>query len=365
VARAGARALSGSKPADTSPCPACEAAERAASGSLAALAVGLADPEVQQLLDAGDGLCVTHGVAVIDRTGRAARRAVASMLEHRLGKDPVTARDHLAGSDADIARRRTIRETGAEAVLAAEQTAYARPTGAVDLLLDWPCCPLCAAADRTEWRYLHWLAGLGTQGRHDAVDVRADAMLCPRHLGDLAHLRHQGDISALPLTDDGLLVPVAGVIEHVAGVWRTNLQAFVQHVDTRTWSSTRDAVHIRPAAPCQVCVRRVAAVDRAMRLMHLTAADAAHADRVSQSHGVCLRHATSTQLAPVWRRLAGARVGLLSYALDESERKSRWDARWEARGAEMAIWRWAPLLLDGAVLGPVVPDGPEAAEPPS
>ena len=352
VARAGTRVLAAGQPVTPATCPTCESAGRAADDALGELAVGLADAGVRQLLEAGDGLCVTHGLAVIERGGVAAGRAVATMLESRLGKDPVTARDHLVGTDPDIARRRRMREARAFEVLAAEEAARARPLGDVDLVLDWPCCPLCAAADRVEWRYLHYLAGLGPS---DAAELRTDATLCVRHLGDLANLRHTGDGSGLELTDDGLLVPVAAVLEHVAGLWRKDLQTYLQRLDAASWSAGAATVPVRRGTGCQLCTHRDAAVERTSRLLGLVAADPAYGERLATAHGPCLRHGLSMRLPDPWKRLQQARTGLLSYELDEAERKSRWDARWEVRGAEMSSWRRAPTILDGAVLGPLAP----------
>ena len=354
VAAAGVRDLAGGRSADSASCPACDTAQRATFDALTSLAVGLSDPEAQQLLEAGDGLCVTHGLAVINRAGTSAGRAVATMLESRLGKDPVTARDHLVGTDPDLGRRRRMREDRATAVLAAEQaTRTARALGDVDLVLDWPCCPVCAEADRVEWRYLSWLAGAVPQ---DAAEQRADVTLCPRHLGDLSNQRRSDDVTGVELTGDGLLVPVATVIDHVAGQWRRGLQAYLQRLDAGAWSSERAARIIGHGGTCQLCARRSAAVTRQLRLLDLVAANPAYEGRLAAAHGVCLRHGFAMDLAMPWQRLLRARIGLLSYELDEAERKTRWDARWEVRGTEMAVWQRAPTLLDGAVLGPVPPE---------
>lgn len=355
VARAGTSALEMSSPPTPAPCPTCEVAATAVTDTLGTLAVGLVDDEARSLLEAGDGLCVTHGVAVIERSGPTVARAVAGMLESRLGKDAILARDHLIGLDPDRSRRRRAREERAAWVLAAEEASRLRG-GMVDLVLDWPCCPLCAAADRVEWRYLRWLA---TLSRDECAELRADATLCPRHLGDLTSFRHDGDVSGLELTDEGLLGSVAMVVDHVARLWRGDLQAYLQRLDTSIWAGIlRDVAAPRGVESCQLCARRRAAEKREMRLLGLVAADPAYATRLSQAHGVCLRHGLTTDLPPAWRRLLRARVGLLSFELDEAERKAGWDARWEVRGSEMAVWQRAPTLLDGAVLGPFAPDVP-------
>jgi hypothetical protein len=361
VASAAVRRLAGERTTEAASCPACEAAHRASFDALTTLAVGLGDPEAQQLLDAGDGLCVTHGLAVINRAGTGVGRVVATMLESRLGKDPVTARDHLVGADPDIARRRRMRERHSTAVLSAEETARSSgPLGDVELVLDWPCCPVCAETDRLEWRYLAWAAGSRAP---DDSEAPADTTMCARHLGDLSQQRHAGDGTGVELTGDGLLVPVAAVIDHVAGQWRRGFQGYLQRLDAGAWSSQRAARGIGDGVTCQLCVRRSAAVTRQLRLLDLVAAHPDYGNRLAAAHGVCLRHGLTMDLAAPWQRLLRARIGLLSYELDEAERKSRWDARWEVRGAEMAVWQRAPTLLDGGVLGPVPPAEPTGPEP--
>jgi hypothetical protein len=367
VARAGGKALAAERPQAVGACPACEAAGRATSDLLATLAVGLGEPEARDLLEAGDGLCLTHGLAVAARGGPEIGRPIVAMLDARLGKDSVTARDHVVSADPDIARRRRHREDRLVEVLDAEEETRARPAGDVDLILDWPCCPLCAAADLVEWRYLRWLSGTGGAG---AADTRGDVALCVRHVADLAGFRHHGDPARLALTDDGLLVPVAAVIEHVAGLWRTELQAYLRRLERGTLSPTRRPGalgHGRVVVACQLCAAQEAAVQRQLRLMGLVAEDRKYAERIARSHGVCLRHGRSgggsaaprtpaPALATPWRRLLQTRIGLLSYVLGEAERKSNWDARWEVRGSETVAWRRAPTLLDGAVLGPFAPE---------
>ncbi|MEQ4207202.1 hypothetical protein [Actinopolymorpha sp. B9G3] len=364
VARAGGNALAAERPPSVGACPACEAAARATSDALATLAVGLVDPEARQLLEAGDGLCLTHGLAVAERGAPMIGRAIVAMLDARLAKDPVTARDQLVSADPDIARRRRYRETRMVEVLDAEEVTRARPAGDVDLVLDWPCCPLCAAAGLVEWRYLRWLSGTASA---EATDPRGDVALCVRHVADLAGFRDHGDPARLTLTEDGLLVPVAAAIEHVAGLWRVELQAYLRRLEAGSLSQVKAPRMLGHGLSCQLCGAQEAAVRRQLRLMGLVASDQEYAPRMARSHGVCLRHgragggsadsgADPTSLAMPWRRLLQTRIGLLSYALDEAERKSSWDARWEVRGSEMVAWRRAPTMLDGAVLGPFAPE---------
>jgi hypothetical protein len=356
VARAGGPALTTERPADITPCPACEAVARAASDTLGTLAVGLADPDARQLLEAGDGLCLVHGLDVAARGGPVIGRAVVAMLDSRLGKDPVTARDQLVSADPDIARRRRQREARLVEVLDAEEATRARPAGDVDLILDWPCCPLCAAADLVEWRFLRWLSGTAADA---SGQPRGDVGLCVRHVGDLASFRDHGDPAHLALTTDGLLVPVAAAIEHVAGLWRRGLDGYLRRSGAGGLSSGKALEALVDQMSCQLCGAQEAAVRRQRHLLGLVGAEPEYAERLARSHGVCLRHGRGTGADTVpapWRRLLQARIGFLSYELDEAERKASWDARWEIRGSEMVAWRRAPTLLDGAVLGPFAPD---------
>jgi hypothetical protein len=362
VARAGGRALTAERPAVVGACPACEASARATSDALATLAVGLADPEARQLLEAGDGLCLSHGLDVAARGGPVIGQAIVAMLDSRLGKDPVTARDQLVSADPDIVRRRRHRDTRLGEVLDAEEATRARPAGDVDLVLDWPCCPLCAAAVLVEWRFLRWRSGTAAA---DSAERRSDVALCVRHVGDLASFRDHGDPAALALTEDGLLVPVAAAIEHVAGLWRVELQAYLRRLDGGPLSAGKALRALGHGISCHLCAAQEAAIRRQRRLLGLVAATPEYAERLARSHGVCLRHGRAMGgaapgsgggLPSPWLRLLQARIGLLSYELDEAERKASWDARWELRGSEMVAWRRAPTLLDGAVLGPFAPE---------
>ncbi|SDS93829.1 hypothetical protein SAMN04489717_4418 [Actinopolymorpha singaporensis] len=362
VARAAVGALAAPEPPTPGPCPACEAVERAERDAVRNLASGLFDQDVRDLLLAGDGFCRTHGLAVLRRTGRDQARLVAMMLDERLTKDPVTARDVLVGVQPDAPRRRRLRERAVRSVLSAEEAGRtARPLGDADLVLDWPCCPMCAAGHLAEWRCLHWLVGLSAD---EAAELRGEATLCAEHLADLAGVRiTSGDVGAVRLTEDGLLAPVAQVIEHVAQLWSKDLRTFVGRLDGASASAARAAAaDVGQWIRCHLCERRAAAVQRTERLLGLVAADPAYAERLRDAHGVCLRHGLGTRLPAAWQQLLRARTGLLCYELEEAERKAGWDARWEIRGAEMAVWRRAPYLLDGQVLGPAVPhadgDGP-------
>jgi hypothetical protein len=72
-------------------------------------------------------------------------------------------------------------------------------------------------------------------------------------------------------------------------------------------------------------------------------------ERVVDAFGFCPGHTCHLGLAEPWLRVARARVGQLSFALDECQRKDGWDARWEVQ-ADMAARPSAPRLLDGEVL---------------
>ncbi|MGH3425025.1 MAG: hypothetical protein ACRDO8_09865, partial [Nocardioidaceae bacterium] len=154
----------------------------------------------------------------------------------------------------------------------------------------------------------------------------------------------------------GVTEPVAAVIDYNAGLWAEQVARY---------GDTGDGRRIGQWLGCHVCDLRAKAEDRERRLLGLLAAHPAYADRIPAAHGVCLRHALvpRTDLPPAWRQVLRARLGLLTFELEEARRKAGWDARWEVHGAEMAAWSRAPNLLDGRILGPSAPPtahGPRA-----
>ena len=299
------------------PCPACLAVERAEQDTLGLLAHALHDHDIAQLFEAGDAVCVEHAVALVRRKVK----LVAPLLAERLGKDTATAERHLIGADLDYPRRRKLQREHAEAVLEAEHA---------DWLRDAPCCPVCAAADRTAWRHLGWLA---TLTRDEAAELQAEAVLCATHLSDLGGVRDPG--GADRLTDDGLLPAVAAVIDTNAARWQAH---FAGNASRRT-------------TDCHVCALQAEAVERQWRQLLRTPPP-------PTAHGVCVRHGIAPDLPAAWRDVLARRIKALSAELDESRRKAGWDARDEVKGAEMTAWSRAPFLLDGAILGPRSPEQP-------
>lgn len=309
------------------PCPACLAVRRAENDLLSLLAHALRDPDVARLFESGDAVCVRHAVALLRRRVK----PVAGLLAERLGKDTATAERHLVGVDLDYTRRRKLRQRLVDGVLAAD---------GADWVFDAPCCPLCAAADRTAWRQLGWLA---TRSREEAAGLREEATLCAHHLADLVGVRDPAGADVL--TDDGLLPAVAAVIDHNASLWQA------------------DFAGSNPAAAgrklrCHVCALQAEAVERERRRL----VEVAAAPEVAHAHGVCVRHGVAPDLPLPWRDRLATRIGALSRELDESRRKAGWDAREEVKGDEMRAWSRAPLLLDGAILGPRSPEQQPGAD---
>ncbi|MBM7789022.1 hypothetical protein [Tenggerimyces flavus] len=329
VARAAVLAVAeGAQYGDFEPCPACLAVQRTEHDLLGLLANALHDPDVARLFESGDAVCVRHGVALLRRRVK----SVAGLLAERLGKDTATAERHLIGVDLDYSRRRKLRQRHVDDVLGADDA---------DWLLDAPCCPLCAEADRTAWRQLGWLA---TLPRDEAADLRAEATLCANHLADLIGVRDPAGADVL--TDDGLLPAVAAVIDHNAALW----QADFAGANPATAGRKLD---------CHVCLLQSQAVERERGRLA-----GASPSRVANAHGVCVRHGVglARDLPEPWRDRLAQRIGALSAELDESRRKAGWDARAEVKGEEMRAWSRAPFLLDGAILGPRSPEHPPGAE---
>lgn len=353
VAYAGSRAIDAGRGTEAARCPACASATGSADRTVRLITGAATDTEIAAAYASGDGFCLSHGLAVL-RSGRAASgRLVAEVLTERLAGTDGAALPILTGSDPDLSRRARMRADRSGALPPEEAARRSGQEAYLALLLDSACCPLCAAPDRTGWRYLDWLAENGGQ----AAQLRRAAILCPTHLADLA-----------TTAAGGVTEPVATMIDYNAGLWVEQLERYRDprggprggphggpHDGRRDGS--RDGRRIGQWLRCHVCDLRAGAEARERRLLGLLAAHPAYADRIAATHGVCLRHALApgTDPPPAWRHVVRARLGLLTFELEEARRKAGWEARWEVRGAEMAAWSRAPSLLDGRVLGPATP----------
>lgn len=344
---AAARArLREARPPPLAACPACDSRGLAAERAVQLIVAELHRPEVLAAYEETGGLCVPHGLAALDRSDPGRGRLLAQVLARRLaGGGPATA---LAGSDPDARDRARLRaglprEPGD---CAAERPAPDH-AGTLRLLrgrLRLPACPLCLGLGWMERRYVAWLAR-GAQDDQARLDLAAS--LCPTHLHDL--------VQARPSLDE----PVG---RRAASLWTGALGRLLAGLTTlpsRTggfplprsrsvWRALRAQVrHALP--PCPACSALSVTAEREPDLLARALLDGPTARRFESSHGLCARHALAGPTPPAALDVARARLGLLSWELEEAARKQAWSFRHEAPGPESTAWLRAAALLDGRV----------------
>jgi hypothetical protein len=319
-------------------CPLCENLRRAEDSTLAAIGRAFDDADVRRAYATDGAVCVAHALRLTEILPPRYLREIAEALCAHLEKgDGVRV---LAGTDHDARLRSAIYNAAAEEMLAVESSALNRSLRALlEADIQEGCCPVCRAEDRAAWRYLRWMLGLGGS----PGPARADHVLCARHLHDA--VRIDAGRAAAVLT--AMNARWVGQIER--SLDRLGISPVRPLRGRRTYQEAVVAMHGRPT--CRACAAADGAGRRAERLLTIALADDDLNLAYGRSHGVCLHHGLAwegSQRGRV-REVLGARLAMLVFELGESARKSDWNARFEARGAEISAWSRASTLLDGHI----------------
>ncbi|OPF77312.1 hypothetical protein VT50_0221265 [Streptomyces antioxidans] len=334
--------------ADTStgpgPCPACVNGADAEDRALQTVIRAVDRPPVREAV-ADEAMCLPHMALLATRTGAddggwLAGAALAHLERQRTGMS------WLAGMDPDATARALLHPL-LDPLLRAEQHQQQRAVlDRWDADIALVCCPLCLAEHRAARRLLRW-AATSTDSRRPA---REETGLCPRHLHDLTAL---GGPS------------VSAVVADNRARWSDQLTRFRESAPRgRAARRTAAAQLLRPP-DCRACAEEHTAVRRQAALLAAAVRDPVRARAFEHAHGICLRHALdhSGALPSLVRTVLDARLALLRWEVDEWSRRQDWHTRHEAKGAEMAVGRRAPSLLDGHVYAGL-PAQPHLAAPP-
>ncbi|MGP3971893.1 hypothetical protein [Streptomyces sp. 6N223] len=332
-ALAGCRALlaAGGGEAALGPCPACEAGDAAEERALEGVLRGLGEPEVRDSVRGG-AVCLPHTAALAGRSAPQDGAALVEAASARLAGETGTGTAWLAGPDADVPVRAR-HQQGLEALLAAEESAQR-----VAVAERWEadvrraCCPLCLAGHRAARRLLRWAATTTGAGH----PTREETALCPRHLHDLDSV-------------GGPKVPA--LLADNAEAWRDRLARFSRQAATGRAGWRAAAERLPAEGRCRACEEERTASGRQAALLVAALSDPVRVRAYERAHGICLRHALAWD-GPLPEPVAGvlaARLAWLEWEVTEALRKQDWHTRHEAKGAEMAVGRRAPTLLDGRV----------------
>jgi hypothetical protein len=335
-------------------CPLCERERREAESALTMLRGAIAGRGLPVSLP----VCTDHTLAVmrtLPQRGAGARarlRTLADRLDERLlaclaMTDPVAVADTALRADPDARLR-------AEwATVRARLSEHHR--GGVDLdprerasrLMSVPACPVCVRAAVAEHDYLQWLlAQHAAQGRLE----RRESILCATHLHDLVPVSGRTG-QMLPRNAHGVWSLLAANVR----VWARRVTGFADGCVPGPTSRRR----VRPLpelmaglqrpAGCRACEAGAQAAGRASQLLHAVALDADLRAGLDRSHGVCFAHGQSLAPDDPLRLRLRARLAMTRWELDEAHHHTRWDQRFDPRGAERTGWSRAPTILDGAI----------------
>ncbi len=117
----------------------------------------------------------------------------------------------------------------------------------------------------------------------------------------------------------------------------------------------RDALHfIGRTPPCPACNRFGTARDRILALLFALLESPHHRASFERGYGLCLKHfsrATALRPPPAARSIltevVAAKLSLLQWELEESQRKDSWSNRPEVPGAEHTAWKRGVVRFSG------------------
>ncbi|MFE3148104.1 hypothetical protein ACFXJ6_15740 [Streptomyces sp. NPDC059218] len=311
-------------------CPCCAAGDDAVERASETLLGAFGQARVREAVRQG-AVCLPHMAALAARTSSEYGRSLADAASALLEGEPCGL-VRLAGTDEDAQARSRLLDRIDPLLQVEEQQRRRSVTSHWKADVEAGCCPLCLAGHRAVRRLLTWEAAAAEHGRPSGEE----AVLCPRHLHDLAAVGGP-DVAAV-LTANG-------------DQWNARLGRF-RGILTEGGRRRADAAPYLMAAPrCRACEEESTAVRRQAALLTAQLHDPVRAGEYARTHGVCLRHALNWQGAgagPVHEVLV-ARLALLRWEIDEVLRKQSWRTRHEIEGAERRVVRHAPTLLDGRV----------------
>ncbi len=243
----------------------------------------------------------------------------------------------------------------------AESRAAARKRNAVADLLEGlgrgDACPVCLEVRRA------WLDWIGWLDEAASKPSPIDDLLptCPEHVWPTVHA---GSAFLAVATAERALGTVLEEVRMAIKVLkpppaknpRRPLERLKDAIvgPRRRFQAARAAIG-RPVR-CPVCARLALARDQALALLFALLEDPQHLARVEASYGLCLKHfSRAIMLDPTPEARAGliavenGKLAPLGWELDEALRKSAWNYRPEAKGAEQTTWRRAILRFSGSL----------------
>jgi hypothetical protein len=366
-------------------CPACASAQFNVTLVLTGVLRGLDDQRLAgRYVDAG-GLCLPHLLAAVPTAEPSALELVCDTLAARLEQPTDTST--LTGLDRDAPARAIWRARVPDSASAGLHRGDTIHNLLERLLVD--ACPACLRSGQAEREYLVWL--VAERCEHGQILTNDPGEVCPAHLADLAALDAGTGAAAGGRTGDRwrselravsaeLALPAArptdrggrgGLRRADAGLprrWprRAAIGAAAKSppVDRSDWGPARAG--LAGDRLCPICRAVAVAQRRELALLVAALKLPAVESAYRRAHGLCARHVrdlVQPESSSLAHRHLAARLGVLSWELEESSRKEAWASRHEPKGPEATAYGRLIAQIDGhALMGA---PAPVQAEPPA
>jgi hypothetical protein len=355
-------------------CPACASAQFNVNLVLTGVLRGLDEQRLaRRYVDAG-GLCLPHLLAAVPTAEPSALELVCDTLAARLQHpaDVIA----LTGLDRDAPNRAIWRTRVPDSA-----PAFERHDTIHRLLdrLDTDACPACLRSGQAEREYLLWL--VAEHCEHAQILTNDPGEVCPVHLADLAALDPDTGAAASSRTGDRWRSELRAVSAELAwpaahpadGSGRGSPRRADPHPPRRwpRWAAAAkphaaDRSDWGPARAglagdrlCPICRAVAVAQRRELALLIAALKLPAVASAYRRGHGLCARHARDLiepESSSLAHRHLAAKLGVLSWELEESSRKQAWASRHEAKGPEATAYVRFITQIDGhALMGAPAP----------
>jgi hypothetical protein len=320
-------------------CPLCADGAKAVSTLLASLVEALGIPAVSSAFRGSGGLCLVHTWPALRKAGRTATQYV---VRAALANGCLRAR----AADPDAQRRARLRGPLRELGNTIAGRKSADILAELAVRLGTGACPFCLACGLIEQETLAWLA---QEYQRDRAGLAADGVsLCSLHSHDLYGQDHAASDYVADLEWPSAARALQAELE-----WRRKPGAAVL---LRGFRTTRAAAV--PFNACVVCRKMEMALRQERALLLAALRDRQTAVRYLSSNGLCIRHALGLRdsgsarahdVADLIHALAGARLAVLGWELQDAARRAAWDARMEEPRSGGKTTPRAAALLDGGV----------------
>lgn len=320
------------------PCPLCTEVQTSIDYELEALIDGWTDPEIREIYQRSDGLCLRHLARSLELApGKTGKGLIDDALRRVRLRTGLEAKEILWGKVRD---RQSMSEVGG---------AGSSPNPGPSDLLTLLCregCPVCRAFNEGVSRFYSQLFGTASPLPESLEEIKRSLLFCPAHTWCL------------------LECDQSRVIEEVCSTVLKEAIAKVSKITAASIEEENRPLNMQ-AGSCPACRWGENAARESLQLLLESLRDNETAARYRGSDGLCMRHflqglsvAVEIDASSTWPerilyqllRDQCDRLRILLWELREFMRKYDWNYRYVPKGSEQTAWRRAVEQLAGSEL---------------